>query len=147
MWRLSIVGVLGVLAGVLLLSTTAHGLWWWNSTIDVKGSEVRTVWAVLEEGEAAYGYHASLVVRIPKKAQASVIEQGTNETVKIKKSRRLSCTEAGINVTVAATVVPESKVSGTQVQISLLVNGEIASEKSGAVGEAITQSLLVPGTC
>ena len=149
MLRLKSVVVLGVLAGVMAFGAmVAQGSWWWNSTVDVEGHELRTVWEVLDETGCAYCYEGDVVVWVPKKANASVVEVATNETVRVRKTKNLSCTSEGIEVQVDATVDPLAGATGSQAQITLIVDGLTASVSTGAVGAKIKQTTLIEGaTC
>ena len=85
---------------------------------------------------------------MPKKANASVVEVATNETVRVRKTKNLSCTSEGIEVQVDATVDPLSGATGSQAQITLIVDGLTASVSTGAVGAKIKQTTLIEGaTC
>ena len=150
MLRLRSLVVVGVLAGIMVFgATVALGSWWWNSRIDIQGSELRTVWEVPDHvgDDLAYYYNADFVVKVPKKASAQVIELGSNETVKIKKSRELSCKNGNIEVRVNGTINVAPGASGTQGKITLVVNGVTVSEKVGALGKRIRQDIQIPGSC
>ena len=148
MWRLrSLVG-LGVIAGVLIFgATVAQGWWWWNSVVDVNGSQLRTVWEITDSNESLYSYSANFKVLVPKQASASVVEQGTNETVTIKKRKSLKCLANGTEVKVFATVNAGAGATGTQAKVSLYEDGSLISEKTGAIGSKIKQKVTLAGTC
>ncbi len=37
-------------------AAVAQGFWWWNSTVDVEGVELRSIWEVTDGGDSAYLY-------------------------------------------------------------------------------------------
>ena len=84
MWRLRSLVALGVLAGVLIFgAVTAHGSWWWNSTLDVEGVQLRTPWQATDPGVYVYYYRGDIQVTVPENATAEVLAQSFNETVTI----------------------------------------------------------------
>ena len=150
MWRLRSLVVLGVLAGTLILGAmVAQGSWWWNSTVDVEGSELRTIWEVVDGADNPYSYTADFTVSVPKMANATLVQQSTNETITIKKSKKLSCLSDGIQVGVSGTVSASNGAPGTQAKIILVdvASGSILSQSTGPLGQSIDQAVLLPGTC
>ena len=140
--------VLGVLVGTLIFGLTmAYGVWWWNSTVDVEGSELRTVWEILDDADCAYCYSADVTIRVPKEANAEVVEQGTNESVSIQKTKKLDCLSNGIETTVNASISGQAGATGTQAKVTLIVDGAVVSEQTGAVGSTISQDIVLPSTC
>ena len=148
MWRLRFLVTMVTLVGALIFGIAiAQGFWWWNSTVDVEGSELRTVWEVLDDADCSYCYFADVTIRVPKEAKAQVIDQGTNENVSVQKTKKLDCLSNGIETTVNATVSGQGAATGTQAKVTLIVNGTVVSEKTGAVGSTISQGIVLPSTC
>jgi len=145
MRQLKVVAVLGVLAGALIFgAVVAHGSWWWNSTLNVEGVELRTIWEITDSTESLYSYSAAFTVIVPSKAEAAIIETGTNETVTIKRSKKLACLSNGVQVRVDGKVSAEAGATGTQAKITLTADGVVVGEKAGAVGQTISQQVLLP---
>ena len=148
MWSLRFIVVGAVLAGTTLFGAlAAHGTWWWNSNIDVEGTEVRTVWEVTDDQHHLYSYMADFLVMVPKDVRAVVVEQGSNETVTVRKSRKLQCLQDLMEVRVQGKVSALDGTTGTQAKITLTANGVPVGEKSGEVGSVIDQTVLVEAVC
>ena len=148
MWRTRSIVVLGVLAGVLIFgAVAAYAGWQWNAALDVNGSELRTVWEITDSNESLYSYSADFRVLVPKKADATIIEQATNETVTIKKTKKMKCLSNGTEVEVKATIDAGPGATGTQAKVTLYEDGVAISQKSGAVGQTITQKVVLSSNC
>ena len=148
MWRIRTLVGLTVLAGMLIFGAlVAHGGWYWNSKIDVEGAELRTIWEITDSAQSLYLYHANVVVRVPKKASASITEVNTNETVKLRKSKKLKCLPNDIEVKVIATITAGQGATGTQAKVTIQADGVVIGQKTGPIGNTIKQKVLVPATC
>ena len=150
MWRLRSTVILGVLAGVMIFGAlTAFGGWWWNAKIDVEGVELRTIWEVTDQpgDNDAYYYTTDFTVVIPKEANATIIEQASNETVTITTSKKLDCLANDLEMEVKAKVTALEGATGTQAKVTLTADGVVVSEKTGKVGRWIKQSLDFPAIC
>ena len=148
MWRLRTTIVTGVvLLAIVMGATVAYGVWWWNSNVEVNGSELRTVWEVLDDDICAYCYSANVLIKVPKDADAHIVDTNTNETVRIRKAKSQSCLSDGTEVHVQATVSDDGGGTGTQAKVTLIVDGTVVSEKVGAIGSKIKQDIVMPSTC
>ena len=134
----------GVIAAALIFTAAvSYAGWWWDSVVDVEGSELRTVWEITDSNRSLYGYTADFTVYVPEKVNAGVLEAGTNQTVTIEKSSKLSCLSNGAEIEVDAVVSAGQGTSGTQTKITLIENDMVIAEKAGSVGETITQRAVL----
>ena len=108
---------------------------------------MRTVWEVTDDQHYLYNYMADFLVVVPKDVSAVVVEQGSNETGTVRKSRRLQCLQNLMEVRVQAKVSAFDGATGTQAKITLTANGVSVGEKSGEVGSVIDQTVLVEAVC
>ena len=148
MRRMKALTAIGVLAGTLIVGlAVAHGSWWWNSTVDLEGTEVRTIWEVTDDPDNAYLYSANVEIARPKGASASITGVASNETVTLKTSKKLKCTTDGIQVQVKGTVNALSGAPGNNATFTITADGDVVGTKSGKVGKSIKQMVLIPGSC
>ena len=71
-------------------AAVAQGFWWWNSTVDVEGVELRSIWEVTDGGDSAYLYEGEVVITVPSEAKAVLVGAASNETVTIKTRNTLN---------------------------------------------------------
>ena len=148
MRRLStLVAVVILMVVAVFGATAAHGFWWWNSTVDVEGVELRSIWEVTDGGDSPYLYEGDVVITVPNEATAVLVGSASNETVTIKTSKKLGCLAEGIEVNVDGRVTALEGATGTEAKITVSADGVVVGEKSGKVGKWIKQSLVVEGSC
>ena len=129
-------------------AAVAQGFWWWNSTVDVEGVELRSIWEVTDGGDSAYLYEGEVVITVPSEAKAVLVGAASNETVTIKTSKNLGCLVNGIEVNVDGKVTALEGATGTEAKMTVSVDGGVVvGEKYGKIGKWIKQSLVVSGSC
>ena len=152
MLRLKFAIALTVLVGVLIFgATAAHGLWWWNSQIDVEGTVVRTIWTVVDDqteqpiDHEMDNFHARIKVKLPKKARVEILKSVKYETVILKKSKNLECKSDGIEAKFIYRVSSLGHVDANKVVVTLMTaGGEYIGSATGHIGENIKLQVLIP---
>jgi hypothetical protein len=82
---------------------------------------------------------------LPKGADVSVVEQASNESIKINHSGRYECSADGIEATVSYKVKPANKDAvGTQVAVQVTADGDVVGEGTGVVGEQVKVDVFIP---
>ena len=148
MWKIRSLVVLVVLVGVLVFgAVVAHGGWWWNTSIDVEGVEVRTFWTVEDDPDGATNYHTKIRIDLPKVASAEVVEKADTESVKLKAKHGLGCLSEGIEAKVTYKVKPQDGAIGKDVKVWVTADDQLLGEKTGKVGKKIKLDVFIPATC
>jgi hypothetical protein len=142
MWRITV--ILGTVLSVLLFgAVVASAGWWWNAELDIEGVEVRTAWTVTDDPGA--NHKANIHLTLPAKADVSIVQQASNESIKIKHSKRYECSADGIEATVSYRVRPAGRDAvGTQVAVEVTADGDVVGEGTGVVGKQIKVDVFVP---
>jgi hypothetical protein len=82
---------------------------------------------------------------VPRGADADVLDQASNESVRIRESSRYRCSGEGIEVKAYFKVKPTLRqATGTQVAVSINVDGESIGESAGTVRQWIGVDAWVP---
>ena len=99
---------LGCGSGALIFGlNAAYGIWWWNASIDVEDMDVRTAWTVTDDPLGEESYETRIKLFVPREADAEILAVADNERVVIKHTRRLECTDDGIEAQVQYQVRPQ----------------------------------------
>lgn len=142
-----------VVLGVLLFgAVVVHARGWsWNSQINVEDNEVHTVWTVDfgKDAEAANDYFAKIVLTLPKEAKVQIISFADNETVVIKRNKKLKCTDGGIEAKATYWVTAVDDATGKHVLVTVTAKPKkgkevIVGRVSGKVGKTLKLNILIP---
>jgi len=136
-----------VLGALLFGAVVANAGWGWNAKIDVGGTVISTQWEVDAKG----GYNAQITVTVPKKAKISLVDIASDvETVELRHSKKLRCTESGIEASVKYEFEANKGRGGRQavvVTVALVDNGVVLGEASGSVRDTLKVDVVIPGAC
>lgn len=142
MWRLKSVAILVMALAVLIVGTVAaQAGWWWNSMVDVEGTQIRTIWQVDDDG-GANDYQTTIKILVPTGVSASVVEQATTETVQIMKTGGFVCDAAGgtVGAEVWYKIRALNGAEGTQAHLSVdLADGTVLASGDTTVGGGFTK--------
>ena len=139
--------VVGVLWATLLVADAG---WFFNARLDVEDVDVRTVWTVVDDqtGQSldseVNAYSASITVTLPREADAEVEEVARNETVVLKKSKKLECKSDGIEAEVVYRVAALGQVDGNKVVVTITADGEYVDSATGHLDQNIKLQVLIP---
>ena len=145
MWRIRPVTVLGTLMVVLLFgAVVAEGGWYWNSLIDVEGTNVSTVWSVVGDNDGADNYTAAIDVVLPERAQFILLSKSGNETVTIGTDSSLDCGNGELEGIVTYNVKPLTDEVGQKVKVTVKADGKPIGRGMGMLGEDISVDISIP---
>ncbi len=148
MWRLRSVVALAVLVGMMIFGlAVAYGGWSWNAQLDVEGVDVRTQWTVVDDPDGAGNYVAHINVKLASGAHAEIIQTADNERVTLEASKRLKCSDKGIQAVVKLKVLPKDGAIGSTAMLTIKADGKVLEEKTGRVGKWISQKVVIPAHC
>jgi hypothetical protein len=100
---------------------------------------------VVEKDDTPDNYEASILLVVPRGADADVLDQASNESVRIRESRRYRCAADGIGVKASYKVRATSSLAvGTQVVVTVTADGAVIGEGTGKVGSVIGVDAFIP---
>jgi hypothetical protein len=136
-------------------AAVAHAGWEWNAHVNVETARLGLGWGVSDDVNGAADYSALITVTLPEGVNASVQKVAPNETVVLNSSASLLCRTDGIEANVAYRVSPLNGANGSQVAVTIATvagqkpaaTGDVLGAGTGRVGEIISVSVLIPGSC
>jgi hypothetical protein len=150
-----LLAAVAVLGALLFGAAVVHAGWSWNAHVNVENATVGLGWAVTDDVNGAKDYSALITVTLPEGANASVAKVAPTETVVLNSSAGLTCGPDGIQANVAYKVSPLNGAIGSQVAVNVATvagqkpaaTGDVLGSGTGQVGEIISVSVLIPGSC
>ena len=130
---------------------------WWNAHVYVGSAKVGLGWTVTDDPIGKHAdYDTVITVTYPQQSSASVQKKAPNESVALNPSPNLSCGPNTIAAIVTYRVSPKDGVEGgSQVAVKIAevagqkpeVTDQVWAEGAGEIGQVITISVVIPGSC
>ena len=151
MWRMKVTAVTLVVLGALMFgAVVAYAGWGWNAKVNIEGTMVRTAWTAQHNHSGASDLFTKITVTVPTGVDAKVIETAKNESINLRHSDELACTESGIE-TIVTYVVEHSGNANVKDRVRVVVS-ELETHRrlaaaSGVLGEEISVNVMIAGEC